>query len=1653
MEIRTTRIMSLLLSIVMLLGMIPGVLLMPKQAVALPNAPDAIWNYPTRYDGWQPGDPVTTTLDNLDMAAPPSIINSFYDSDKYSSIPYAWAYTPATSRMWNGFSTPDHVVFDNDAVRFLGYGVDPFMDMVFYEDYLGGFDSISFTINPIIMNFHTFSESGLLFNGSFTGQYYSGYALLLKNSNTVGMINGGEAQLSLVYIDNELMNGYSYSPGTLATTRTLIGTYKTGIQTLSTQSFDIAIDKYPTGGGFMLYLDGRLVQDVPSSRSADDGFGFFTGYYAHSCTILTVMEFSQVAVTLGSNPPTETYPTVRFVDLHSKQEIVGGVIPPGFIEYGGFAYQEIANPQTEPVNPTLSNDPYNSYGGDLFRVTPPSIIDIYRYVNASRDILDPIRYRNLPANNEVVLFYASEIGISKSSRVGDIEGTGTIDNPIPVPVGSQFDYLIDIVNPGAERIPESGILSYGETIIQVSAGDGHSLALTDAGNLYAWGGNGFGQLGDGTTTNRVIPIAVDRGEMPIGETIIQIYAGYRHSLALTDAGNLYAWGPNWNGQLGDGTTTQRNTPVAVDRGVIPAGEIIVQISAGDSHSLALTDAGNLYAWGSNGQGQLGDNTTTERHTPVAVDRGEMSLGETIIQVVAGGSHSLALTDAGNLYAWGSNGQGRLGDGTTTSRYTPVAVLAGAISAGEIIIQATAGSNYSLALTDAGNLYAWGNNGSGQLGDGTTTNRHTPVAVDRGVIPAGETVIQVFAGSHYNVALTDAGNLYAWGDNGGGQLGDGTTTDRHTPVAVDRGEMLSSEIITQVFAGSAYGFALTDAGNLYAWGGNWVGQLGDGTSIQRDTPVWVSILSGPKLFALTDLIPEGLSLVLQSGEPIYTIVDGNGNAVDVGDVIVLVDDSSGRDEITILFEKLPHGTTRFSFKVSVDSPSNPLFINQASFYDPTTEETLLTNETFHATGASVTEKYQAWGTGVTLAEDTLRGFGPAFDDALGDGYSPWPFRLRPIMDSAGDMWRLVGYQRIGVDASPVLGHPPMGLQWDADEEIWVGDGWCWDSITQDEEIIFFFAKDIKITIDYKDVDDKAGPNIKGRFNTTVPGMQDYNMAVSHMDAFGIWNYAAAYSLDGGTTVINGVPPMPTFAASQMVTDQHIVLYFTQNPVVTVQYREYGADILRRQNSQMLFDANGVNRETFTLSGSSPYTFDPMAQSTVSNTVNNGATSFIGYAYPVYRGWSDDGGVTINSGAPPEFTGITETKHIILYFTTQYTVIEKFQANDATHGAPGTTLKADVLTQVWGGDPFAGDAPHPTFNALGSDGIAYTWHYIGWVMDKPAPDFTGVAVADYATLVDGVTPPTIAQINASGTTIIYIYYKGDALPRLTITERFREYQNTGNILSADVSFLVDWGSAYTGNPKDLAAKGWYYVGYQIDGGPVVKDKLPLGILINSVEQAYTITYLYSKVPPPPPTDEFVKLPKNQTVRAGELVNFGISGFGNKHAGPATKYRITDYPPQGTDLVSISIPAFTKGEGLTYSILGNTNKNSSVVYATGIAADSAYTFNAPILPTGEHLTAIAIYFESVPAGFGVGDQILYTFRVSHDAAGKTLVNRAVIDYVYDGSSYDSESKANVKVIAGGSPSTADGTVFWTSFALLVLSTCIILVARKRREMHYMK
>jgi alpha-tubulin suppressor-like RCC1 family protein len=344
-------------------------------------------------------------------------------------------------------------------------------------------------------------------------------------------------------------------------------------------------------------------------------------------------------------------------------------------------------------------------------------------------------------------------------------------------------------------------------------------------HVLAWGYNAFGQLGDGTTTGSDVPVKV---QLPPGVKITQARAGCLHTLAITSTGQVLAWGANTDGQLGNGTTTGSDTPVRVS---LQHGTKVTAVRAGCEFSLALTTNGHVLAWGANPDGQLGDGTTSPSDTPVRVS---LPSGTRVTGISAGDSFSLARTSKGHALAWGNNGDGQLGDGTTTNRDIPVKVR---LPRRAKVKALAAGGGQSLASTSGGGLFSWGANDDGQLGDGSTTDSDRPVRLS---FPVRGHVTSLFAGCEHSLALLSSGTLLAWGDDQFGQLGDDGGTSKETPVKV----LLPADTkIRAVSAGCTDSYALTAKGHVLAWGYNIVGQLGDGSTMSSTIPVRVELPSG------------------------------------------------------------------------------------------------------------------------------------------------------------------------------------------------------------------------------------------------------------------------------------------------------------------------------------------------------------------------------------------------------------------------------------------------------------------------------------------------------------------------------------------------------------------------------------------------------------------------------------------------------------------------------------------------------------------------------------------------------------------------------------------------------------------------------------------
>lgn len=329
----------------------------------------------------------------------------------------------------------------------------------------------------------------------------------------------------------------------------------------------------------------------------------------------------------------------------------------------------------------------------------------------------------------------------------------------------------------------------------VSMGQHHVLVILPNRSAWGWGENSRGQLGDKTTTDRYTPVDV---ELLSRGNVKAVACGADHSLTVMENGTVWSWGNNNYGQLGagfgainSGSTgiTYHDSPVPV-RGL----EGIVTVAAGKGHSLALDENGDVWAWGYNAQGQLGDGSKTNRSTAEKVPNFEEL---NVTAIYAGDWCSFALVDNGDLWCWGDNTSSKLGNGDAVDQPIPIqVVLPDKVKA----FATPKDADFCLALLDDGKVYGWGYNYYGQLGDGTRTTQKTPVHAS--TFPGNATAIAV--GSGHSLALTAEGHVWAWGRNNYGQLGNGETT----PAYIEQAQrILSEEVkVTVIAAGSTCSLA-------------------------------------------------------------------------------------------------------------------------------------------------------------------------------------------------------------------------------------------------------------------------------------------------------------------------------------------------------------------------------------------------------------------------------------------------------------------------------------------------------------------------------------------------------------------------------------------------------------------------------------------------------------------------------------------------------------------------------------------------------------------------------------------------------------------------------------------------------------------------------
>jgi alpha-tubulin suppressor-like RCC1 family protein len=569
-------------------------------------------------------------------------------------------------------------------------------------------------------------------------------------------------------------------------------------------------------------------------------------------------------------------------------------------------------------------------------------------------------------------------------------------------------------DPSIDRLSMPAAIAGLTGIADVRVGDLFTVALKTDGTVLAWGDNAFGQLGNEAFVFRSTPSVALSG-------VAKLAVGGAHMVALESDGSVVAWGDSRAAQVGDGTSVNRSAPAAVI-GLGP-GSGVTDISAGGLHTLALKSDGSVLSWGDNYSGEIGDRESDDASVPSRV------LGlASVTAISAGGAHSVALRSDATVWTWGLDDFGQLGDGTRTATYVgrstprPVAGLNG-------VVKISAGASHTVVLKSDGTLWAWGRNVEGELGDGTRTDRLSPVRVASGLTD----VVDISAGDAHTLALRRDGTVWAWGAGYAYQLGIGTADDHETPVQV----VGLSHIVA--ISASGHSMALKEDGTVWSWGSNGAGELGDGTLVDRALPVVVLREDGAGSVAANDwflhLEPSIAAAIPADKVPAFLLVAAAAG----GDITASVryrESDVGRAGNVYVFALVPRGLVKRA-REAKDDDASPCVLAQVDASGELAQRSASTLQPYVSGVLSAQGQSVSLLNGAAAAQAAgatfFVGYGDDAEAMLANGTN------RSAVSSAG------GLQcPAALAASP---GPLSGLWWNPDESGWGID------FTQRRNIVF------------------------------------------------------------------------------------------------------------------------------------------------------------------------------------------------------------------------------------------------------------------------------------------------------------------------------------------------------------------------------------------------------------------------------------------------------------------------------------------------------------------------------------------------------------------------------------------------------------------------
>lgn len=400
-------------------------------------------------------------------------------------------------------------------------------------------------------------------------------------------------------------------------------------------------------------------------------------------------------------------------------------------------------------------------------------------------------------------------------------------------------FHIDTRNGGSDA-PKTGscpVSAIALTDMRVGA---YQTCAIGNGKPYCWGYGSSGEIGNGASAHVSVPTAATTSGALAGKTVVEVSPGNWHTCARTSDNRIYCWGLNHAGQLGNGTTTNSNVPVPVTMSGAMAGKTVTQLTSGGNYSCARVSDGNAYCWGTGSSGVRGDGSYANATTPVQVALTGGLSGRTIKQIDAGENFTCAVGSDDRAYCWGYGYNGQMGNGTggngTTDQMTPVAVSTSGVLSGLVISSVSAGVDNACVRATNGRAYCWGSGFNGLLGNGSSSNSYVPVAVATTGVLSGLSISSVSVGEMAVCAQASNGRAYCWGVAARGERGDGTSTTSNVPTAVSTSGVLNGKTLNSVWSGYWHGCGNATDGNVYCWGYNSEGELGNNSTTNSLVPV-------------------------------------------------------------------------------------------------------------------------------------------------------------------------------------------------------------------------------------------------------------------------------------------------------------------------------------------------------------------------------------------------------------------------------------------------------------------------------------------------------------------------------------------------------------------------------------------------------------------------------------------------------------------------------------------------------------------------------------------------------------------------------------------------------------------------------------------------